>query len=297
VSSRRTLILIGAVVIGGLAAFLTLSYVRGVENRSNEAGQLVDVVVVAGPIAKGTNANEAIDGKLIVMDKRRRDDLPANPVRRFADILGQVAALDLGGGEVVTTSMFVPNTALNGSKSASLDKGNVAITISVDQAAGVAGLVQPGDSVNILARYCAVSGGGAAAPAADASSGCSLSRTGVPAPANGVTIGSPASYLFQAVKVLAVGQSLGQPVAAAEPVDGAAPTETTTPQVSPLVTVQLPPAEAQLLASVRDADLYLTLNRPDYQPVPVPFSNSLPELPGETGLPTYPPTAPGTTGQ
>lgn len=292
-SSRRTLILIGAVVVGGLAAFLILSYVRGVENRSNQAGAMVDVVVVAGPIAKGTNANEAIDAKLLTMDKRRREDLPANPVRRFPDIMGQVASLDLGGGEVVTTSMFVPNTALNGSKSASLDKGNVAITISVDQAAGVAGLVQPGDSVNILARYCAIVGAGGGAAAAEGSSGCALSRAGVPAAGSGVQLGSPSSYLFQAVKVLAVGQSLGQPVAAAAPAPAAGATADTTapPTVSPLVTLQLPPAEAQLLASLRDASLYLTLNRPDYVPVPVPFSNSLPELPGETGQSAYPPAA------
>ena len=297
-SSRRTLILIGAVVIGGLAAFLILSYVRGVENRSDEAGQLVEVVVVAGPIAKGTNANEAIDAKLLTMDKRRRDDLPANPVRRFADIMGQVASLDLGGGEVVTTSMFVPNTALNGSKSASLDKGNVAITISVDQAAGVAGLVQPGDSVNILANYCSVGAAGAdPAAGGEGAGGCALTRNGVPAAGNGVQLGTPSSYLFQAVKVLAVGQSLGQPVAAAAPAaEGAAPETTAPPQQSPLITVQLPPDEARLLASLRSADLYLTLNRPDYVPVPVPFSNSLPNLPGETGQPTYPPAA-GTGGQ
>ena len=296
-SSRRTLILIGAVVIGGLAAFLTLSYVRGVENRSDEAGQLVDVVVVAGPIAKGTEANTAIDSKLIVMDKRRRDDLPANPVRRFADIKGQVAALDLGGGEVVTTSMFVPSTALNGSKSSSLDKGNVAITINVDEAAGVAGLVQPGDSINILAKYCAVDGTAPAAEGGDAGD-CALQRGNAPAGIGDVTLGSPASYLFQDVKVMAVGQSLGQPVAAAAPADPAAAAEPpATIPVSPLITVQLPPAQAAILASLRTADLYLTLNRPDYDPIPVPFTNQLPNLPGEEGVSPYPATADGTTGQ
>ena len=74
-------------------------------------------------------------------------------------------------------------------------------------------------------------------------------------------------------------------------------TTTAAPQASPLVTVQLPPNEAQILASLRDADLYLTLNRPDYPPVPLPFTNSLPNLPGETGQLTYPPTTTGPTGQ
>ena len=51
-SSRRTLILIGAIVIGGLAAFLTLNYVRGVENENAEENQLVEVLVATGPIPR-----------------------------------------------------------------------------------------------------------------------------------------------------------------------------------------------------------------------------------------------------
>jgi len=287
VSSRRTLILIGAVVIGALAAFLTLSYVRGVENRSDEAAKLVEVVVASAPVAKGSSADAAIQAQALTIEKRRQDELPANPVRRFADIMGQVAAVDLGGGEVITSAMFVPPTALNGSKSASLDKGNVAITITVDQAAGVAGLVQPGDNINILANYCSVG----AAPAAEGGeqNACALQRaTGS---TGEVTLGSPSTYLFQGVKVLAIGQSLGQPVSA--PAEGGgdagATTETTAPPaVSPLITVQLPPQQAQILASLRDASLYLTLNRPDYTPVPIPFTGSLPALPGELGLSPYP---------
>ncbi|UDY36068.1 Flp pilus assembly protein CpaB [Dermatobacter hominis] len=287
-SSRRTLILIGAVVIGALAAFLTLSYVRGVENRSDEAAQMVEVVVAAGPIAKGSSSDAAIEGQQLVMEKRRQDELPASPVRRFADIQGQVAAVDLGGGEVITASMFVPATALNGSKSANLDKGNVAITITVDEAAGVAGLVQPGDNINILANYCSVTTGGASG-GTEGGDACALQRNGA-AGSGAVTLGEPSSYLFQGVKVLAVGQSLGQPVAAAPAAEGADPATATTapPAASPLITVQLPPDQAQLLASLRSASLYLTLNRPDYTPVPIPFTNSLPALPGELGTSPYP---------
>ena len=77
-----------------------------------------------------------------------------------------MAAVNLSGGEIITSTMFVADTDLTGSKSTSLDKGNVAITISVDEAAGVAGLIQPGDSINILARVAAApdaEGGDAAA--------------------------------------------------------------------------------------------------------------------------------------
>jgi pilus assembly protein CpaB len=282
VSSRRTLILIGALVIGGLAAFLTLNYVQGVENENAEQNQLVDVLVAKGPVPKGTSADDALAVKQIDVAKRRRADLPATAVRRDAEIVGQVASVDLSGGEIITTNMFVADSDLSGSKSTSLDKGNVAITISVDQAAGVAGLIQPGDSINILASVSGEDGDGGL-------------KSDLQAPGNGgFRVSSPAVYAFQDVKVLAVGQSLGEPVAApaADEAAAAAPQE-----FSGLITVQLPPEEAVLLAGIRTASLYLTLNRPDYEPVPVPFFNWVPGLTGESGESPYKSQESGNPGQ
>ncbi len=272
-SSRRTLILIGAIVIGGLAAFLTLNYVRGVESENAEKNQLVEVLVATGPIVKGTSADEAIATQLISTDERRRADLPATAITRNAEIAGQVAALDLNGGEIITSSMFVAETDMSGSKSTSLDKGNVAITIQVDEAAGVAGLVQPGDSINILAKV---------KPPEEAAVEGGLGGEG-----GLYQLSTPSVYAFQDVRVLAVGQSLGEPVAEGE--EGA---EAPAGAGSGLITVQLPPDQAAVLAGVRDASLYLTLNRPDYEPVPVPFAPIVP-LTGEQGVSPYPTTADG----
>ncbi len=265
------MILIGAVVIGGLAAFLTLNYVRGVENENAEQNMLVEVLVAKGPIPKGTSADEALAVKQVAFDKRRRADLPQSVVRREAEISGQVASVDLSGGEIITANMFVADTELSGSKSASLDKGNVAITISVDEAAGVAGLIQPGDSINILAT-------------AETEEGGSLSsKVEAPAQPGGFLFTQPAVFAFQDVKVLAVGQSLGEPVA--DTPEGEAPPADTTS--SGLITVQLPPDDALILAGVRSSALYLTLNRPDYEPIPAPFFNWLPSFSGELGVSPY----------
>jgi pilus assembly protein CpaB len=270
VSSRRTFILVGALVIGGLAAFLTLNYVRGVENESASQNQLVEVLVAKGPLPRGTSADVALASDQITMAKRRRADLPVNAVRRNAEIAGQVAAVELGGGEIITSNMFVADSELSGSKSTSLDKGNVAITISVDQAAGVAGLVQPGDSINILATVTPEEGDGG------------LTTAGATQGEGGFRISRPAVYAFQDVKVLAVGQNLGQPVASDSSDEASAPQEFTG-----LITVQLPPEDAALLAGLRDSSLYLTLNRPDYEPAPVPFRNWVGATPGITGSSPY----------
>ena len=281
-SSRRTLILIGAVVIGGLAAFLTMNYVKGVENENAAKNQLVDVLVAKGPIPKGTSADAALAAQQITVDKRRQADLPAQAVRRNAEIAEQVASVDLGGGEIITSNMFVADSDLTGSKSTSLDKGNVAITISVDDAAGVAGLVQPGDSVNILAGVQPEKGEGEG------------DGEGIGGGAGGYILQTPAVYAFQNVKVLAVGQSLGVPVAQGAEGEAA---EQAPQQSSGLITVQLPPEQAVLLAGIRSSSLYLTLNRPDYELVPIPFQPIVPTLPGETGTSAYPDASAKNDGQ
>jgi Flp pilus assembly protein CpaB len=275
------LILIGAVVIGGLAAFLTLNYVRGVENDSAEQNQLVEVLVAAGPIAKGASADEAIGAGLVEPAKRRRADLPVGAVTRNAEIQGQVAAVALNGGEIITTSMFVSNTQLTGSNAATLDKGNVAVTISVDEAAGVAGLIQPGDLINIMATV-----------GDDENSEIFRARA-AELGGDPFVLTSPSVLALQAVKVLAVGQSLGQPVAATEEGEETPPPPTNTG----LITVQLPPEQAVLLASIRNSSLYLTLNRPDYETTPIPFVDLLPNFPGSEGVSPYPAEADGNDGQ
>lgn len=271
-SSRRTLILIGAIVIGGLAAFLTLNYTKGIENENAEANQLVDVLVAAAPIAKGTPADQAIATELVTIDQRRRADLPTNYVTRQAEIAGQVASVDLGGGEVITPMMFVADNALSGSYGTTLDKGNVAITISVDEASGVAGLIQPGDSVNIFA---------AAKTTAEGVDASSLGG----GEGGGWLLPVPYVAAFQDVKVLAVGTNLGEPVANAEGGEAAA---APAPSASGMITVQLPPDQALLLASIKGAALQLTLNRPDYEPVPMPFVGNVPTFGGELGVSPYP---------
>lgn len=271
-SSRRTIILIGAILVGCLAAFLTLNYVRGVEQASNEENQLVEVLVAVGPIPQGSNADEAIAAQRIDLAKRRQADLPVGAIRRDAEIEGMTAVMNLSGGEIITKSMFVAPQDLTGTKATQIDKGNVAVSIQVDETSGVAGLIQPGDLVNIFVattESTVDSGEGEAATA----------TTGRP-------IGAAYAALFQNAKVLGVGQSLGVPVAATD--EDGNPVQSAPVGNAGLITLQLPPEHALLLASVRSQGLFLTLNRPDYEPVPLPLVESPLVYPGETILPLYP---------
>ena len=280
-SSRRTLILIGALLLGGLAAFLTLNYVRGVENRVSEDTELIEVVVAQAPVAEGTQASAAIaDGSLAVAE-RARQDVPANAVSRLADVEGEVAAIDLSGGEIVTSTMFAGIQDLTGSRSASLDPGNVAITVNVDSASVSGGLIQPGDRVNLLVRFQRT-----ATAAGDAEGGeGDTGETSLGVGDGGVIIPKPAGYAFQAVKVFAVGTDAGTAVAD-ESADGEAEGGATE-NLSTFLTLQMPPEDAALLASVLDAELFASLVPPDYEPRPIEVIGDLPALPGMEGRGIY----------
>ncbi len=273
------MILIGALLLGGLAAFLTLNYVRGVENRVDEDTELVPVVVAAAPVAKGSQASAAIADQALAVSERARQDVPANAVSRLADIEGQVAAIDLSGGEVITSTMFAGLGELTGSRSAGLDPGNVAITVNVDSASVSGGLIQPGDLVNLLVRFgrTTASQGDAAGSGASDSGALTIGDGGVVFP-------QPAGYAFQAVKVFAVGTDSGTAVAK-EKSDNGETAAATAP--STFLTVQMPPEDAALLATVRDAELYAVLVPPDYKIKPMEVLGDVPALPGMDGSNIY----------
>ena len=53
VSSRRTLILIAAVVVGAISAFLVFNYVNSADDRAQGNARKVDVLKIAKDIPKG----------------------------------------------------------------------------------------------------------------------------------------------------------------------------------------------------------------------------------------------------
>lgn len=264
-SSRRTLILVGAIAVGAIAAFLILRYVGSVEDRASSDGQQVAVLVVKAQIARGEKADDAFAAGKVELGSRRRADLPINAVTRPEDIRGMVAAIDMAPGEVVTVSKFVSETNLSDSNSGMLDAGKVAVTVNFDSST-VDGLIKPGDFVNLMFKADAPSAGENETPAA--------AETRV-------------SYLFQKVKVLAIGQSFGSPVAATPAAPGAPPT-TAAPATGP-VTLEVPPEAAPLIVAAADKSIRLTLVRPDYQPRPLPDGVIVPgkATPGSAGLTPY----------
>ncbi|HUW03661.1 MAG TPA: Flp pilus assembly protein CpaB [Acidimicrobiales bacterium] len=275
-SSRRTVILVAAIVVGALAALALLNYVRGIEDRANDNAERVKVFKIAEDIPKGTFGQDAFNQGFIVADEIPREFFPASAITDPADIADQVAISNLAANHVVVGDQFVPQAEALVSFSDLLEVADpdnpatqeVAITITVDQVKGVAGLLVPGDFVNIMV-------GGSSATDGAATDGVDPT-----APAGGEgTYTTPHRYLYQKVQILAIGQQ--RVLAAGETVETDASGNQVTTS-SGLVTFAVPPDAAQRIASVSGGSIYLTLVNRDYQPFPIGQLDLLEPLPGES---------------
>jgi pilus assembly protein CpaB len=252
------MILIAAVAIGLLAAFALVNYVSGVEDRANDGAEQVPVLVVREDIPKGTAGSAVIEQSFIAEDKIARNFLPATAITDLDQIVGKVAFNDFAANQILVQGMFVDPAVSQIGFGELLDGDNVAISISVDQVAGVAGLLVPGDEVDIFA-----------------------SDTGLETDnAGSNTLNPSARLVYHQARILAIGASTAPQPGDAPPEEGAE-----AGVVDGLITLDLPVEAAQLIATISgNSNIVLALTGPDYTAKAVPQLDpgELAEFPGET---------------
>jgi pilus assembly protein CpaB len=234
------LILVIAVALAGLTAFLTFHYANSADERAFQGSQLVPVYLVKKDIPKGFPGDKALDEGYIVRDSIPRKYFPATAITNVAS---------LSAGVPVVAGAFVDPAAANESFAQRLDKGMQAVTLAVSDVEGVARLVVPGDHVNLMLT------------------------TDQPAAA-GAPAGKQTKMVLQNVEVLAVGNTTtlepGQTAAQPDAVKaGQAQTVD-----SGLMTFAVPGLDAErLVESSQVGAIHLTLVPPDYTPAPIPPVN------------------------
>jgi len=179
---------------------------------------------------------------------------PIKAVTDTTTITTGVAQNDIPAQQVIVNGLFAVPGSTGGTAAQLIPKGDVAISISVDQVHGVAGLVEPGDNVDMLVQVSPGSG----------------------------SANSREAYLYQDVPVLAVGSATTSPGAA--PASGAAAQA----QPSGIYTFAVPPPAAARIAMAQSGaggvtgSIYLALVPPGNAAntqVPISSQNLLPSNP------------------
>lgn len=182
---NRIIILVLAIALGLAATYGTYRYIQHMERTYKASGNYVPVAVAKVMIP----ARQVITEQMITFT-----EIPSNYVNpavlgKPGDIVGKITRSDIYPGEQILKSK-VANPGDPGEGLAMLvEPGRRAITVAVNDVTGVAGLLKPGDHVDVLGT---------------------------------VTVGKETitSTLVQNVRVLAVNKSLGNQLDAKQPQTG-----------------------------------------------------------------------------
>jgi len=140
---RGTIFLIAAVAAGLVATFGIHRYVSvktrvvGVPTRQ--------VFIATADISPGT----AISGQSVKAEPRPQEFIPPNSAATMREIEGRVVKAPIYKGNPILLSMLAPEGTAAG-LSGILEDGKRALTVKVDEVAGVAGFIHPGDRVDVL---------------------------------------------------------------------------------------------------------------------------------------------------
>ncbi len=196
--NRRVLGLLLAIVLAGVATFLLIQYVTSADERARESEELVEVFVAQGDIAPGTTADAAAAQGLIDADEIPSRTLPSGAIGDLSQLDGLVAVGPIYDGEVIVSQRFGRTVAVAGGVGLDVPEGREAVTVEAGVIAGVAGFVQPGDDVSVVATFTLPP------PAEDAAA--PDEEAPPEGEGEGPTEGLTTRYLVQDAEVLAVGQ-------------------------------------------------------------------------------------------
>jgi pilus assembly protein CpaB len=148
---RRVVILVVALVLGGIAAVLAARYIEGARSRVQFESGTVDVFVATEDIPRGTRAEDLLAKKLVALRSYPREVVSSGAVSSMRTLEGQVLSVPLAKGEQITQARFqYPSEA---GLAYSVPKDYVAVSFPVDEGESVAGLLKPQDRVVLVASF------------------------------------------------------------------------------------------------------------------------------------------------
>lgn len=245
---RRTTLLIAIVLAVG-TGWLTLTYLSSLRPAASQQRQ---VLVATQDIPARTQITPAMFHTETRSANTLQPDALADPTRAT----GSLALITIPSGSQLTASEIGTNVAF--ALPVRLREGMRAVSIPIDRVKGVAGLIQPGDRVDVIA----------------------VPPHGNGAPGKAVTI-------LRGIRVLAVGNSLENVSATPSPQEEAAAT----------VTLEVNPKQADLLAwADANANIRLALRSPREPIRSAPTEQLTINLgdppPAAPAMPLLPPPAP-----
>jgi pilus assembly protein CpaB len=142
-NARRLPLIIGVLLALGTGVLL-LNYVRSVPGQS-AAVQMRTVYIAAQDVP----ARALLTGSIVTAAKRPATEVDPDAISDRKELDGKYSLITMPAGSIVTRSKI--GEAGADALPARLPIGMRAVSISIDKVKGVAGLIQPGDRVDVIA--------------------------------------------------------------------------------------------------------------------------------------------------
>lgn len=137
-----------SIISGCVAAILAAIYLylRGLEVAGG--GGVIDVVVAASDVP----AQSIVEARHVRSKKMPRAFVEPTAIEKVDDVVGKLTAVPIKSGEQFTGTRLL-FAGVDGGLSSKVVDGKRAVSISIEEADGVAGLIQPGDFVDVLFSF------------------------------------------------------------------------------------------------------------------------------------------------
>lgn len=136
-----------ALLFAGIAAWLTFQYLQKEMNKSKSV-QPQNIVVAAADIPIGSTISEP----QLKITSWPKDSIPPGSSGEIKTTVGRVAIRPISKGDAVTEQKLKPKAGAPGSGFMTyiVPPGHRAITVAVNEVAGVAGFITPNDRVDVV---------------------------------------------------------------------------------------------------------------------------------------------------
>ena len=141
-NKRFFIVLVGALIFGVLAAVSVSKYLSSAQAYSKNLNKIA-VAKVAIPIGSKIIAEQ------IMVVQFPKESTPDGAFEAPEKLAGRVAVMNIAAREPITESRLAPEGTAAG-LSAIIPEGYRAMTVKVDDAAGISGFIQPGTLVDVV---------------------------------------------------------------------------------------------------------------------------------------------------
>ncbi|HBV98143.1 MAG: pilus assembly protein CpaB [Peptococcaceae bacterium BICA1-7] len=146
---RINLILIAALLFGLVAAWGTYQYLRQLENTYKASGQFLPVAVARVNIP----ARQVISEQMVEFTQMPSNYANPASLGKPEDVVGKITRSDIYAGEQVLKNNIANSNDPGEGLAMTVEPGRRGMTVAINDITGVAGLLRPGDQVDVLGTF------------------------------------------------------------------------------------------------------------------------------------------------